>query len=90
MLYKIARVLRFTQLATLLLVLGMDAALYAVLMHYKAAGRAVDHTHEVLDGIEQVRTGSLRAGTWLRGYGIFPSAEMLLRITKSPASATPA
>lgn len=90
MLYKIARVLRFTQLAALLLVLVMSVALYAVLMQYRAAGQWVDHTHEVLDEIEQVRTDALRAGTWLRSYGIYPSAEMLPRITKSAASATQA
>ncbi len=88
MLYKIARVLRFTQLVALLLVLGMSVALYAVLMQYRAAGQRVDHTHQVLDEIEQVRTSALRAGTWLRSYGIYPSAEMLPRITKSAASAT--
>lgn len=90
MLFKIARVLRFTQLAALLLVLGMGVALYAVLMQYKTASRAVEHTHEVLDEIEQVRTGALRAGTWLRSYGMYPSAQMLPRITKSAASATQA
>lgn len=90
MLFKIARVLRFTQLVALLLVLGMGAALYAVLMQYKTASREVDHTHEVLDEIEQVRTGALRAGTWLRSYGMYPSAQMLPRITKSATDATQA
>lgn len=68
----------------------MGVALYAVLMQYKTASRAVEHTHEVLDEIEQVRTGALRAGTWLRSYGMYPSAQMLPRITKSAASATQA
>lgn len=90
MLYKIARVLRFTQFAALLLVLGMGAALYAILMQYKAAGQSVDHTHEMLDEIERVRIGALRAGTWLRSYGIYPSAQMLPRITKSATDATQA
>jgi diguanylate cyclase (GGDEF)-like protein len=87
MLYKIARVLRFTQVAALLLVVVMGIALYAVLMQYKAAVRWVDHTHEVLDQIDQVRTGALRAGTWLRSYGMYPSEAMLPRIKASAASA---
>ena len=90
MLYKIARILRFTQIAALLLVTGLGIALYAVLMQYKEAGRWVDHTHEVLDEIEQVRTGALRAGTWLRSYGMYPSTAMLPRIKTSAASATQA
>ncbi|WP_084150812.1 GGDEF domain-containing protein [Azohydromonas australica] len=48
----------------------------------------MDHSHEVLGEIEQVRIGALRAATWLRGYGMYPSAEMLLRIKTSAASAT--
>ncbi|MDZ5458475.1 GGDEF domain-containing protein [Azohydromonas lata] len=90
MLYKIARILRLTQLAALLLVIGLGAALYAVLLQYKAAGQAVDHSHEVLNEIEQVRTNSLRAGVWLRSYGMYASKDMLPRVRKSAASATEA
>jgi diguanylate cyclase (GGDEF)-like protein len=90
MLYTIARIQRLMQIAALVLVLGMGVVLYAVLMQYKAASHGVDQAQKVIDSIVQVRTDALRAGTWLRSYGMYPSAGMLPRIRTSAGSATQA
>jgi diguanylate cyclase (GGDEF)-like protein len=66
MLPHIARVLRLTQFLALLLVVSLGAALYGVLADFREAGHWVEHTHEVIDDLGQVRAETMRTALWLR------------------------
>jgi diguanylate cyclase (GGDEF)-like protein len=85
MLHRITRILRLTQFIALLLVLGMGGVLYGFFVEFEKASRWVEHTHELIDEIEQVRLNALRAGTWLRSYGVYPSTGYLERVRSSAA-----
>lgn len=82
-LHRITRILRLTQFIALLLVLGMGGVLYGFFVEFEKASRWVEHTHELIDEIEQVRLNALRAGTWLRSYGVYPSTGYLERVRSS-------
>jgi diguanylate cyclase (GGDEF)-like protein len=83
MLEHIARVLRLTQFFALLLVIGLGSVLYSALVEFEKAQDWVDHTHEVIDGIAQVRLESLRSGIWLRNYMVAPQPVSLQRVHAS-------
>jgi diguanylate cyclase (GGDEF)-like protein len=86
-LHHIARVLRLTQFIALMLVLGLGGTLYHFLVQFEKADERVAHTNEVLREIEKTRLNSLRAGTWLRNFGIYPSPRYLERVHSSAAEA---
>lgn len=77
MLRPIARVLLITQFVALVLVVAGSALLVATAVRYQSASAWVQHTYEVLDEIETVRTEALRGNLALRNYAISPAAEYL-------------
>ncbi|WP_119155592.1 sensor domain-containing diguanylate cyclase [Caldimonas tepidiphila] len=87
MFHRLARILRFTQLAALLILALMGAALYYCLTDFERASEWVDHTHEVIQQIEQTRLNTMRSGIWLRNYALAPASSSLERMRSSAAGA---
>ncbi|WP_295545410.1 diguanylate cyclase [uncultured Pseudacidovorax sp.] len=77
LLRPIARVLLITQLVALVLVVAGSSLLVATAVRYQSASAWVQHTYEVLDEIETVRTEALRGSLALRNYAIAPAADYL-------------
>ncbi len=90
MLRRIARVLRLTQFLALLLVIGMGAVLYTAMVQFEAASHWVEHTHDAIDQIEQVRLEAMRSGIWLRNFAVAANKDSLQRVRVSAAVATQA
>lgn len=77
---RIARVLQLTQSVALVLVLAAGAVLLDNARNYGQANDWVDHTHEVLDQLNLVRTAMLRGSVALRSQALLPQPVSLERL----------
>ncbi|WP_343630309.1 diguanylate cyclase [Roseateles sp.] len=77
---RIARILQLSQAVALVLVICASAALVVNARKYDQANDWVEHTHEVLDQLNQVRTTLLRGGIALRNYALVPRPESVERL----------
>jgi diguanylate cyclase (GGDEF)-like protein len=73
----LARLLRFALGASLLTVIALAAALFGRIQQQDAARHWVEHTHQVIDQLREVRIQSLLAGTSMRNYLILPLEDYL-------------
>lgn len=80
LLRRIARVLQLSQAVALVLVIGAAGVLVDSARRYGDANDLVAHTHEVLDQLNQLRSGLLRGGIALRNFALVPQAEALQRL----------
>lgn len=80
---RIARVLQFSQLAALALLLGLGALLWRNIADFRHADAWVDHTHEVQAEIDRVRSTVMLGGLALRNYAISPRTEFLDSLSRS-------
>jgi diguanylate cyclase (GGDEF)-like protein len=87
MLNPIAWGLRLPHFLALLLVIGMGAVLYGVLVDFEKAGRWVEHTHRVIGYIEQVRLEFLRCASSLRDFMLNANKGSLEEMRSSVARA---
>ena len=84
---RIARILQLSQTVALLLVICATAALVFNARKYDQADDWVEHTHEVLDQLNQVRTTLLRGGIALRNYALVPQPASVDRLRVSTQEA---
>ena len=87
MLKRIARVLRYTQVTALLLVGSLGAVLVKTAADFERVDELVDHSHEMLIQLDQVRAGALRSGIALRNFVIAPQAGQLDQARSGAAAA---
>lgn len=80
---RITRVVQATQVAALSMVLLGAGILVSGLVKFRGADAWVDHTHEVIDYINVLRSSVLRGGLALRNYAIAPRPEFLDRLQAS-------
>lgn len=78
---RIARVVQLTQTVALVLVVSSTALLYESVRDFRTADRWVDHTHEVLDEIDEVRNSVLRGGLALRNFTLSAQPLFLDRLS---------
>src|SRR6516225_395460 len=77
MLRRIASVLRYTQVAALLLAIGIGTLIWNVAHRFSSADEWVEHSHGVIMQLELVRAATLRAGLGIRDFAIAPSPRAL-------------
>ena len=70
---RIARVLHYTQAIAFAGVCVAGAVLWQQAAEFQNADLWVEHSHDVITAIDEVRTDTLRAGMWLRTLAISPS-----------------
>ncbi|WP_431258579.1 diguanylate cyclase domain-containing protein [Roseateles chitinivorans] len=87
LLRRIARVLQLSQAVALVLVIGAAGVLVDSARRYGDANDLVAHTHEVLDQLNQLRSGLLRGGIALRNFALVPQAEALQRLRAAAGDA---
>ena len=90
MFHRLSRVLRTTQIAALLILLGLGAALYHYLSRFDIASEWVDHHHEVVAEIGRARLEVLRTGIWLRNHVVDPQPRLLTLVRSSALEASAA
>jgi len=72
----IAGVLRGTQLVVLGVALLSGTLLWRETTSFQRVDAWVEHSHEVIDAIDQARNASLRAGMWIRSLAVEPGAQV--------------
>ena len=87
MLRRIARVLQLSQAVALVLVIGAAGVLVDSARRYGDANDLVAHTHEVLDQLNQLRSGLLRGGVALRNFVLVPHSDALQRLRAAAGDA---
>jgi diguanylate cyclase (GGDEF)-like protein len=70
MLRRIASVLRYTQLAVLVLACGVGILIWIVGQRFSSADEWVEHSHEVIAQLAVVRSSTLRVGLGIRNFAL--------------------